>query len=158
GKTCPPSTFMTAPTLQTLFQAAQQGFAEPDATIERALETLEDARLDTGSFQYSGTGRKTGKGIEKLPGADARLAVCETKVVLAGRGSIDRIRAAVNGFFEGWQRLEKRRKGLGTHQPEFGPYGIAPYFFHYGHTYVAQAIEQLPPNERPALRDKLRIL
>jgi hypothetical protein len=156
GKACPPSPFMTAPTLQILFQARDQGFAVPPDVVDRALKTLEDARLEeTGSFQYLVNGRKTGEGIEDLPGACARMAVCETTLFLAGRGSIDRIRSAVNAFFDNWEWLEKRRKGLGTHPP---PYGIAPYFFHYGHTYVAQAIEQLPEKERPPLRDKLRVL
>ena len=35
---------------------------------------------------------------------------------------------------------------------------IAPYYFHYAHTYVAQAIEMLPEAERPPLREKLRAL
>jgi hypothetical protein len=35
---------------------------------------------------------------------------------------------------------------------------IAPYYFHYAHTYVAQAIEQLPERERAPLRRRLRAL
>jgi hypothetical protein len=155
NQSCPPSPFMTAPTLQILFQARNQGYQVPPEVVERGLKTLEDARLDTGSFQYSTNERKTGKGIEEIPGACARMAVCETTLVLAGRGSIDRIRTAVDAFFREWEWLEKRRKGPGTHPP---PYGIAPYFFHYGHTYAAQAIEQLPEAERPPLREKLRAL
>jgi hypothetical protein len=155
GKSCPPSPFMTAPTLQTLFQAKKQGLEVPDAVVTRALGTLEEARLETGSFQYSTNDRKSGKGIEDIPGACARMAACETTLFLAGRGSVDRIRCAVEAFFREWEWLEKRRKGPGTHPP---PYGIAPYFFHYGHTYVAQAIEQLPKEERPPLREKLRSL
>jgi hypothetical protein len=146
---------MTAPTLQTLFEARKAGFAVPEATVERALKSLADARLETGAFQYTMTEKKTGKGFEDVPGACARMAVCETTLFLAGRGSIDRIREAVKAFFDGWEWLEKRRKQTETHVP---PYMIAPYYFHYAHTYVAQAIEQLPAAERPALRDKLRAL
>jgi hypothetical protein len=73
----------------------------------------------------------------------------------AGRCSEDRIRTAVGAFFDNWEWLEKRRKQTGTHVP---PYMIAPYYFHYAHTYVAQAIEMLPEAERPPLRQKLRAL
>jgi hypothetical protein len=147
NQTGAPSTFMTAPTLQVLFQAKKQGFDVPAAVVERGLKALESARLENGDFKYSAT--------KDIPGACARMAACETTLVLAGRGSVDRIRAAVQAFFDNWEQLAKRRKGPGTHPP---PYGIAPYFFHYGHTYVAQAIEQLPAAERPPLREKLRAL
>ena len=39
-----------------------------------------------------------------------------------------------------------------------GPYGIAPYYFYYGHTYTALAIEHLPETERAAHRERLREL
>ena len=152
----PPSPFMTAPTLQILFEAARQGEHVDAGVVERALNTLEDARLDTGSFQYStNPARKSGKGIEAVAGACARMAVCETTLYLAGRGSIDRMRGAVDAFFEHWQALEDRRKKSGTHE---GPYAIAPYFFFYGHRYAAQAIEFLPEAERAGYRAKLYAL
>src|SRR5262249_30326582 len=117
GKSCPPSPFMTAPTVQILFQAREQGIAVPQDVVDRALKTLVAARLGTAAVEYSVTGRKTGEGIEALPGACARMAVCETTLFLAGRGSVDRIRSAVEAFFGNWEWLEKRRKGLGTHPP-----------------------------------------
>ena len=152
---CGPSTFMTAPTLQALFQARKQGFDVPEPMLQRGLKALEDARLDTGAFQYKTSKQKIGTGFEDVPGACARMAVVETTLYLGGRGSIDRIRGAVEAFFEHWEWLEKRRKQTGTH---VAPYMIAPYYFHFAHTYVAQAIEQLPEPERPTLRSKLRAL
>lgn len=153
---CPASTFMTAPTLQALFAARKRGLAVDPAVVKRALKTLEDARLESGAFQYgSNPDRRTGEGNEAVPGACARMAACETTLLLAGRGSVDRVRGAVEAFFEHWEWLEKRRRQSGTHVP---PYMIAPYYFHYAHTYVAQAIEQLPEAERPGLREKLHVL
>jgi len=61
----------------------------------------------------------------------------------------------VRAFFKHWDELEKRRGRQGTHS---GPYGIAPYYFHFGHTYAAKAIELLPENERPELRKRLQDL
>ncbi len=149
----PPSTFMTAPTLQILFEAAKQGEQVDAAVVEKALATLEDARLETGAFQYgTNVKRRSGEGFEAVEGSIGRMPVCETTLYLAGRGSIERIRGAVDAFFAHWEWLEKRRKQTGTHVP---PYMIAPYYFFYAHRYVAQAIEFLPATERPAYREQL---
>jgi hypothetical protein len=152
----PAATFMTAPPLQALFEAASHGERVDAAVVRRALDALENGRLKTGAFQYAvRPDRKTGDGFEALPGAAARMAVCESTLRLAGRGSIVRLRAAIDGFFEHWEWLEKRRRGRGTHVP---PYMIAPYYFFYAHYYVAQAIELLPSAERPLYRESLRQL
>lgn len=152
----PPSTFMTAPTLQILFEAARQGEQVDGGVVEKALASLEEARLDSGAFQYgTNPARKSGEGFEAVEGAIGRMAACETTLYLAGRGSIERIRGAVDAFFAHWEWLEKRRKQTGTHVP---PYMIAPYYFFYAHRYVAQAIEFLPDAERPERREKLYTL
>jgi hypothetical protein len=148
-----PSTFMTAPTLQILFEAAKAGEKVDAAVVERALATLEAARLESGAFQYgTNPAGKTGKGFEDLPGAIGRSPACETTLYLAGRGSLERIRSALDAFFEHWQWLEVRRKQNATHIP---PYMIAPYYYFYAHRYAAQAIELLPEAERAGYRERL---
>lgn len=150
------SPFMTAPTLQFLYQAKAQGHAVPAELVSRALRTLEDSRGESGAVQYStNAGSKSGKSAEEIPAAVARMAVVETTLHLAGRGSLERIRVAVDSFFEHWEWLEVRRRQGGTHIP---PYNIAPYYFFYGHRYVAQAIEFLPEKDRPELRSRLQAL
>lgn len=146
------STFMTAPTLQFLFYAEEQGEEVDPAIIKRALRALEEARLDSGAFQYgSNPDRKTGEGFEAVEGSTGRSPVCEVTLVLAGRGSVDAIRSAIDDFFEHWEWLEKRRRQDRTHIP---PFMIAPYYFFFAHYAVAQAIEFLPEAERPAYRAK----
>ncbi len=153
GRRAAASPFMTAPGLQALFEARAQGEDVPDEVVDRALQTLLDARLDSGAFQYSTQpGRATGQGIEAVPGAIGRMPVCETTLRLAGRGSVEAVRGALEAFFEHWDALEDRRQKTGTHEP---PYMVAPYYFFYAHTYAAQAIEQLPEKERAAFRDQL---
>lgn len=148
------SPFMTAPTLQILYQAKAQGHAVSDELVARALRTLEDSRGESGAVQYStNAGSQGGKGAEEIPAAVARMAVVETTLHLAGRGSPERIRVAVDAFFEHWEWLEVRRRQGGTHIP---PFNIAPYYFFYGHRYVAQAIEFLPEKDRPELRTRLQ--
>lgn len=156
NKKIPASTFMTAPTLQALFQAAASGRKVDPKVVERALDALEESRLDSGAFQYSvNPERRTGEGFEAVEGATARMPVCEATLLLAGRGSVDRVRAALDEFFKHWEWLEKRRRQNGTHIP---PFMIAPYYFYYAHYYVAQAIELLPEAEREAYREALYAL
>jgi hypothetical protein len=153
GDASSPSTFMTAPTLQILFEAAKQGEAVDAAVVERGLASLADARLDTGAFQYGTNPKhKSGKGIEEIAGSTGRSPICETTLFLAGRGSVEHIQASIDQFFANWQWLEQRRKQSGTH---IGPYAIAPYFFIYAHRYCAQAIEFLPEDKRAEYRTKL---
>lgn len=150
------STFMTASTLLALFEARQQGEKVDVGVVERALTTLDDARIETGAFQYgSDKTSQTGTGFEDVPGAIGRMAVCEVALYLADRGSVERIRSSIAAFFEHWEWLEKRRKQNGTH---VAPYMIAPYYFFYAHRYVAQAIEFLPEAERVESRGKLHTL
>jgi hypothetical protein len=121
--------------------------------VEKALGTLEAARLDTGAFQYgTNPAGKTGKGFEDVPGSIGRSPVCETTLFLAGRGSLERIRGALDAFFAHWEWLEVRRKHDKTHIP---PYFIAPYYYFYAHRYAAQAIEFLPEAERAGYRERL---
>ncbi len=88
-----------------------------------------------------------------MPGACARAAIAELCLYRAGRSDQKKLRVAVDAFFEHWGELLKRKSQQGTHQ---GAYGIAPYYFFYGHTYAALAIEALPEKDRPVLRQKMR--
>lgn len=145
------SPFMTGSTLIALFHAVARGYEVDAAMIERALDALESGRVEAGAFAYSGA--VTGE--VAMPGSSARAAISELCLFRAGRSSVDRLRVAIIGFFDGWDDLFDRKSKQGTHE---GPYGIAPYYFFYGHTYAAIAIEHLPEAERVASRDRLRAL
>jgi len=143
------SPFMTGSTLLTLYMARDQGHTVDQELVTAAHEALLRARTDAVSYAYAGPAR----GRVAMPGSSARSAVAELSLYLAGRSDEDGLRAAVLGFFEGWEHLLVRKSQQGTHE---GPYGIAPYYFFFGHTYAALAIEQLPEEERPALRQRLQ--
>ena len=142
------SPFMTGSTLLTLYMAREQGHAVEEAMVTAAQEALLRARTDAVSYAYAGPAR----GQVAMPGSSARSAVAELSLYLAGRSDQDDLRTAVLGFFVGWEHLLARKSKQGTHE---GPYGIAPYYFFFGHTYAALAIEQLPEEERPGLRQRL---
>jgi hypothetical protein len=155
------SPFMTAPALQALFHARARGHEVQDAVVEQALAAIERARSKPGGYAYGAPAASIAdvdedrlSMMDKTPGAAARAAVCETTLLLAGRGDPARLERAVELFFAHWDDLAVRKSQTGTHVP---PYGIAPYYFLFGHVYCAQAIEQLgDADKREALRARMR--
>lgn len=156
------STFMTAPALQALFHAKRRGHDVPDDVVEQALDALDRSRSVGGGYAY-GSSSQNRNDIEeedirsimdKTPSAAARAAVCETTLMLAGRGDAKRHAAAIELFFKHWDDLAVRKSQLNTHIP---PYGIAPYYFMFGHMYASQAIEHLADKDQRAMyRAKMR--
>jgi hypothetical protein len=166
------ATFVTAPVVQALLLARAQGEDVPGRVFERARQALRGSRYSTGAFAYSGAARaaasqpasatqpvaapatrRSRADKDAVPGAIARGPVCEATLLLLGDGSADAVRDSLDAFHTHWDWLEKRRKQPGTHLP---PYGVAPYYFYYGHRYAAQAIELLPQAER--MRERARLL
>lgn len=147
--------FVTAPVVQALLWARSQGEPVPEGVFARAREVLESSRAGDGSFSYFGVRGKGGGGDERdlLPGSVARAPACEATLSLLGRGAPGRLAASLDAFHAHWEELEKRRRQPGTHE---GAYGIAPYYFYYGHRYAAQAIQLLPPAGRARERARLR--
>jgi hypothetical protein len=147
----PPSPFMTAPTLEALFNARALGYEVRDDVVNRAVETLLKARTTTGSYVYAGATRED-RPPEPVPGAVGRMLASESTLYMCGKSSLLHIRAAVDAFITHWEWLDKRRAKNGTH---VAPYQIAPYYFYYAHFYAARAIELLPERERPEYRRRL---
>lgn len=142
------SPFMTGSTLLILFEAKKAGYEVDGAMIEKALDALEANRQEDGVYVYSGKVRRE----EKMPASSARSSVAELALFKAGRSDVDGLRQAVDGFFVGWDDLLDRKSKQGTHK---GAYSIAPYYFFFGHTYAALAIEELPEKEAKARRTEL---
>ena len=135
--------FVTAPAAQALLRAREAGAEVPDELFARTASALKASRNENGAYQYSGSVRR-GR-TEPLPGSIARSAVCEATLIMLGQGDQERLKLVIDGFHEHWDELEKRRKKTGTHEP---PYGVAPYYFYYGHRYLGQAIALLPVDQQ----------
>ncbi len=145
--------FVTASVVQSLLLAKAAGANVPDEVLARTRDVLQRTRLESGAFSYSGTVSAEGKGnMAEVPGSIARSPMCEGTLRMLGGGSVEAITKSIDDFFMHWDELEKRRKKTGTHA---APYGIAPYYFYYGHRYVAQAIEMLPRDRRDAMRARM---
>lgn len=147
----PAAPFMTGPCVTTLLEAKRQDFPVREDVVRRGLDALERSRSATGNVVYS-TINATREGEQSLPGAIGRMVCTEAVLFRTGRSDAERVRFAVDRFFEHWGELEKRRRKTGTHLP---PYGVAPYYFFFAFRHAAEAIELLPAADRPALRAKL---
>jgi len=147
------ASFVTAPVTQTIMWALSQEEKIPEEVLMRARDALLEARYSSGAFEYAGSKRNPGSDGESiLPGLIARSAVCESTLFLLGSGSVDAIKNALDSFHKYWIELEKRRQKPGTHEP---PYGVAPYYFFFGHYYAGQAVELLPERFRQGERERL---
>ena len=151
------STFMTAPALQALFHARARGHDVPEPVVTEALDALERSRAKPGGYAYGAPARSQAELDEaqlgmmnRTPSSAARATLCEVTLRLAGRGDEARLERAIELFFTEWDALAVRKSQTGTHVE---PYGIAPYYFLFGHTACAQAIEQVADSAR---RDALR--
>ncbi len=149
-----PSSFMTAPALEALFEARSQGFAVDQAVVDRAASFLEKTRTPSGTVLYSGEAdhARHAPASAATPGAVGRMCAVESALLLAGRSTPDRARSAIDAFIVHWGWLEQRRAKPGTHT---GPYNIAPYYFMYAHEAAARAVELLPVAERAEYRRRL---
>ncbi len=152
-KVAPPSPFMTAPTLEALFEAAAAGLRVDPAVVARGVRTLEQARTPSGAIVYSGAA--SARAREGTPGAVGRMLAAQAVLALAGRSTEAEVRAALDAFIVHWPWLEQRRAKGGTHE---GPYAIAPYYFYYAHRAAARAIELLPEHERAEYRRRVNQL
>jgi hypothetical protein len=145
------STFMTAPALQALFHAKARGHEVVDEVLDQALDALVRARAEPGGYAYGAPDQSQHEVSEeqltmmdKTPSSAARATAVESTLLLAGRGDQARLRRAIDRFFLHWEDLAVRKSQTGTHIP---PYGIAPYYFLFGHVYAAQAIELVDDTE-----------
>ncbi len=124
---------------------AETSGEQDDEIFLRFARTMLRSLGETGGYGYSGDA--TESFMDALPGSIARTATSELTLVLCGADRQEEIQAAIDAFHEHWDELEKRRKQHGTHEP---PFGIAPYYFYYGHRYLAQSIAGLPEADRAA--------
>ncbi len=151
-KVARPSPFMTAPAVQAMLEAKKAGYAVDEGVIGRALDALERGRGEAGGVQYAGSVEDAKGRADGVPGAVGRMCAVEATLVLAGRGSVANVRAAVDAFIVHWEWLNTRRAKNGTHE---GPYAVAPYYFMYAHHAAARAIELLPEQERAEYRRRV---
>lgn len=133
--------------LVALAEAKEEGIPVDEQLFSRAVKHLKSLKQSDGVFMYR-TGVR-----QKVEGSQGRAGVCELALYKCGQGSKEAIRVAVDNFFKYHHILEAVKGKKGTHM---GTGGTAPYYFLYGHMWIARAIKELDDAARDSYQAKLR--
>jgi hypothetical protein len=151
------TSFTTACVVPALARAKEQGWPVDAGVLARAVGYLEKCRLPNGAYSYDlrPVPRIGGESIDDVKGSLGRIQVCNWALRRAGTPSLtdDRIRDGLEDFFEHHKFLDAARM---RNIPHEAYYANAAYFYMFGHCYAAQAINELPEDERGAWHRKLR--
>lgn len=146
--------FTTATILLGLLSARDSGIAVPDALILKPMVLIAQQSNPGHYVAYQGIpGKRDVKG--KVRDSIGRSVQVELALLAGGSGSREKLKAAVQTFFQYRERLDKVRDlEKGCHQP---PYRIGTFYCFYNYFYLAQALEVLGGDFRdkhyPVLRD-----
>jgi len=150
-----PASFTTATILIALYEAKQAGIAVPDRLVQRGLATLRRQRMPYYAYSYAEYGRLYPMwGLSRPAGSLGRSQVCNLARRLWGD------RCVTDAVLKDWlNRLANRNGWLSMGRkrpvPHESWYGVAGYFFYYGHFYAAGCIQQLAPEDRPPHQGRL---
>ncbi len=149
------TSFITATALLALKEAREAGFEVPQSLVDRALASIRRQRKPDLSYLY-GEYLKMWPlmGINVPAGSLGRSQACNAALRSWGDPVVtdERIEEWLNRLETrgGW--LDRGRKFPVPHESWFG---VAGYFFYYGHYYAAYCVDLLPPARRGRHRDAL---
>jgi len=149
------TSFITATALLALREARDAGFEVPQTLVDRALASLRRQRKPDLSYLYGEYLRmRPLMGINVPAGSLGRSQTCNAALRCWGDPSItdDRLEEWLDRLVNrnGW--LDRGRKFPVPHESWFG---VAGYFFYYGHYYAGYCIDLLPEDRRQRHRDAL---
>lgn len=150
-----PNSFTTATCLIALKEAEKLGVHYPPALVEKALRSLVRQRLPDHSFAYGEYLRLEPRmDINRPAGSLGRTQVCNLALRLYDEGGVNDavIATWLNRLIarNGWLSIGRKRP-----IPHESHFGVAGYFFYYGHWYAALCIDVLPAAERAPFQDQL---
>ncbi|MCH2113775.1 MAG: terpene cyclase/mutase family protein [Pirellulales bacterium] len=153
------SCFCTATALIAIHKATQLGVEFPQQRINEAVAAIERQRYPDFAYAYGEYLKMRPRyGINRPAGSLGRSQVCNLAMRLYGDEQVtDEVLATwLNRLYarNGWLSISRKRHIPGE-SPHFGDFGVAGYFFYYGHFYAAMCIEELPESERPYFQDYL---
>jgi len=135
--------FATGAVLQEVLAAKAAGATVPTEMTDRAAGALLSARNKNGAYVYGGAaggGRDTG-----LKDAAGRMPVCEGTLLQLGRSDLDKVRFAIDNFWQHMQNLEGVRRNDFHSDGELGG-----FFFFHAVFHASEAVHLLPEQEQAA--------
>lgn len=148
-----PISFTTATVLIAIKEAAALGVEFPEAAADRAIASLHRQRYPDFAYAYGEYLRYSPRaGINRPAGSLGRSQVCNLALRLYDDPLVtdDVLRTWLKRLIarNGWLSMSRKRNIPGQ-SPHFADFGVAGYFYYYGHFYAAMCFEQLPEQERP---------
>lgn len=151
------TSFATACVVPALVRGIELGWPIDAKVVARARDYLERCRLPNGAYSYDlrPIPRVAGETIDDVKGSLGRIQVCNWALRRSKSKSTtaDRLREGLAEFFEHHKFLDAARMRPIPHEAY---YANAAYFYMFGHCYAAQAINELPEEERAEWHKKLR--
>jgi tetratricopeptide (TPR) repeat protein len=133
--------FATAAVLQQVIAAKSAGATVPTEVLDRAATALLSARFQNGAYVYGGAADKNAAG--GLKDSAGRMPVCEGCLLQLGRSDLDKLRFALQNFWDHMQRLETVRRN------DFHSDGeLAGFFFFHSVFHASEAVKLLPQEEQ----------
>ncbi|MEO6593338.1 MAG: hypothetical protein ABIP94_01135 [Planctomycetota bacterium] len=135
--------FATGAVLQEVLAAKAAGATVPTEMTDKAAGALLSARYQTGSFSYGGAaGERQPTGLKDASG---RMPVCEGALFQVGRSDLDKVRFALQNFWEYMKNLEGVRRNDFHSDGELGG-----FFFFHAVFHASEATRLLPEEEQAA--------
>jgi hypothetical protein len=149
------TSFMNAAVLVALKQAKRIGVEPPERMVQRAIASTQRQRKPDGSFLYGEYLKwQPMDPINRPGGSLGRSQACNVALREWGDAKItDEVIAHwLDQLFARDLWLDIGRKRPVPHSSFFG---VAGYFYYFGHYYAALAIDELPASERERHFDQL---
>ena len=153
------SCFSTATVLVALKQAERLGVKFSEKLTQEALAAIKRQRFPDFAYAYGEYLRMRPRyDINRPAGSLGRSQVCNLATRLYGdpRVTDEVLTTWLNRLYarNGWLDNGRKRHIPGE-SPHSSDFGVAGYFFYYGHYYAALCIEQLPEDSQPYFQDHL---
>ena len=154
-----PISFTTATVLIALQEAAELEVEFPAELTEKALDSILRQRYPDFAYAYGEYLRFHPRaGINRPAGSLGRSQVCNLALRMYGDPQVTDavLKTWLNRLVarNGWLSMSRKRHIPGQ-SPHYADFGVAGYFFYYGHYYAGMCVEELPESERPFFQDHL---
>ncbi len=151
--------FTTATVLIALKDAERLGFEIPEKLTKPAVDSILRQRYPDFAYAYGEYLKYMPRmDINRPAGSLGRSQVCNLALRMYGDKLVtDEVletwldRLVVRN---GWLSMSRKRN-YPAQSPHFADFGVAGYFYYYGHYYAAMCIDELPADKHPFYQDHL---
>jgi hypothetical protein len=134
--------FATGAVLQEALAAKAAGASVPMEMLDKAAAALLSARTQNGTFVYGGSAGKDQ--TTQLKDSAGRMPVCEAGLLQLGRSDLDKVRFAMQNFWDHMKNLE------GVRRNDFHSDGELGGFFFWHSVFHASEVVRILPAEQQA--------